>query len=201
MKKWIIHILILLIAVPLVTAICCERNQDCIIVETCQDAACGNCSITVYNKTGAVKIPQSVMNIENIYLYTYNASTSLDNYGTYPYAINCTNNKVCRGDCRVEIKTGCEGNFNIFYLYIVGAIIFFVLLGLGHYMEEPTFIIISGMLSMVLAINLFINGFPNLTNEFLKNGVVIVLAGIGMYLILIPSLRYLETFRGGEEEE
>ncbi len=199
MKQWIIYLLITIAIIPLATAICCEKNNKCIISETCQDAACGNCSITVYNRTGTEMIPLSLMTRENIYLYTYNTTDILEEYGSYPYAINCTNNKVCRGDCRVEIKTGCEGNFSVFYLYIIGTIIFFILLGLGYYLEEPIFVIISGMLSMVLAINLFINGFPNLTNEFLKNGVVIILAGIGMYLTVMPSMRFFEGFGGREE--
>ncbi len=182
----------MIVTIQIVYGSCCEKNKECIIAETCQDAACGNCSITVYNNSGALKIPQSNMNIQTPYIYTYNASSSLWNMGVYPYTINCTNNKVCQGDCQVEVKRDCEGGNDAYYLYIVVYVIFFILLGLGYYLKEGAFVIIAGMLSIIMAINLFMNGFPTLTNLFLKNSVVIILAGIGFYFVLIPSLEYIE---------
>lgn len=106
--KWLMILLMTIVMIPIATAICCEKGKNCIIAETCQDAACGNCSMTVYNRTGSIIIPQDTMEVRNPYFYTYNASTSLSDYGTYPYAINCTNNKICQGDCQVEIKADCE---------------------------------------------------------------------------------------------
>ena len=84
---------------------------------------------------------------------------------------------------------------NTFYLYVVSTIIFFILLSLGFYLEDNVPIILSGMLSVALAVNLFINGFPNLTNDFLKQGIVIVLAAIGFYFILAPSLQEMENWK------
>lgn len=129
MRKCILILIAMLIIIPTAVAICCEKNKECIIAETCQDAACGNCSITVYNRTGTVIIPQSTMEVVNQYVYNHNASTSLTKYGTYPYAINCTNNKICQGDCQVELKADCgeKGKMEtgiIFMLIIINLFIF-----------------------------------------------------------------------------
>ena len=135
MKKWIMLILLTIITVPIGYGICCEKTKDCIIAETCQDAACGNCSIIVYNRTGAVKIAQSNMKIENSYLYTYNASKTLPKYEIYPYAINCTNNKICKGDCQVEIKQECEEQEGM----TTGIILFLLVFNIGLFIT-PVFV-------------------------------------------------------------
>ena len=88
---------------------------------------------------------------------------------------------------------------NTFYLYVVSIIVFFILFGIGFHLEDNVPIILAGMLSIVLAINLFINGFPNLTNDFLKQGIVIVLVGIGFYFVLAPSIEEIESWKGRME--
>lgn len=128
MKKWLTIVLSILLSIQVVNAICCEKNKDCIIAETCQDAACGNCSVTVYNRTGGIIIPSTRMDIQNQYLYIINVSKNLTNYDTYPYAINCTNNKVCQGDCQVEIKTKCEGDNKMITSITIFLILFNLLL-------------------------------------------------------------------------
>lgn len=194
MRKWIIILLMVLVAIPIIEAICCEKSKNCVISETCQDAACGNCSITVYNRSGVVEIAQSEMEVITPYTYTFNASTSLSEYGTYPYAINCTNNKICQGPCQVEIKRECEGENEEFYLYIIAIVIFFILVGLGYYYEEGVFVIISGMLAAIIGIVIFIYGFPGLTNTFLKNSMSVIIWGIGAYLILAPAMQFFEEW-------
>lgn len=198
MRKWLIYTLILLTLIPIIEGICCEKNKNCVIAETCQDAACGDCRITVYNRSGTVKIEQTDMAKTTEYLYTFNASTNLNNYGTYPYTINCSNDRICQGDCHVEVVQECEGENEEFYLYIVALIVFFILLGLGYYFEEGVFIMIDGMLVTIIGIVIFIYGFPNLTNIFLKNSISIVLWGVGAYLILAPAMEFFENWGSSE---
>lgn len=99
--------------IPIVTPICCERNQDCIIAETCQDAACGNCSLNIYNRDGTINTTELQMTINNLYTYTVNISQNLTSYGVYPYTINCTTNRTCLGDCQVEVKSDCGRRTNM----------------------------------------------------------------------------------------
>ena len=189
--------LIILLMIPSVLSICCEKNEPCTISETCQDGDCGNATITIYNGTGIVINPQTTMNEINSFLYTFNASeNNFTSYGIYPYAINTTTSKFCQGDCYVEVKAECFATPDEYYLYIVGIILFFGLFGLGYFLEDTTFTIISGMLLVVIAIALYQIGFSKLDNEFLKQAIIMVTAGIGFYLIIVPSVDWFENFKG-----
>lgn len=188
-------LLIFLVLIPSLNAICCEKNKDCVISETCQDAACGNCSIIVYNRSGTTMISRTSMEVVNPYLYTYNASTNLSNYGTYPYAINCTNDKICQGVCQVEVVQECEGENEEFYLYIVSFVIFAILVYLGYHYGIGIFVMIAGMLATIIGIVIYIYGFPNLTNDFLKYSIAIIIWGVGAYFILAPALEYFKELR------
>ncbi len=86
----------------------------------------------------------------------------------------------------------------LYYIFIIIFVVFLVLQGLGHYLEEEVFIIISGMLLGVAALGIFTDTFVNLTNVFLKQGMVMVLIGLSFYFILAPSITILE--RWGDEE-
>ena len=195
MKKLILFLLVFLLLIPIIYSICCEKGKDCIISETCQDAACGNCSIIVYNRSGTVKINRAEMEVINPYIYTFNASINLSSYGTYPYAINCTNDKICQGVCQVEIVQECEGENEDFFIYIVALIIFFILVVLGYYYEEGVFVMIAGMLAAIIGVVIFIYGFPNLTNVFLKNAISVVIWGVGAYLIVAPAMQFFEDWK------
>lgn len=148
-----LYLTAILVMIPLVISICCEKNKDCIIAETCQDASCGNCSITVYNRTGTITIPQNEMIMENYYLYTYNASKNLSKYDTYPYAINCTNDKICKGDCQVEIKQQCgeEGRMEIAIMIFI-SIVLIGFIASAFYFKHPALKLLFGYIALGLMI-------------------------------------------------
>jgi len=81
-----------------------------------------------------------------------------------------------------------------YYLYVVILIIFFILVGLGHYLDEGVFTMMAGILAMIIGINIFTNGFPNLVNDFLRNSITVVIWGIGAYLILKPAMKFYEEW-------
>ena len=194
-RKLVLYSLILLLLIPIINAICCEKNKDCIISETCQDAACGNCSIIVFNRSGTVMIERTNMPDVDPYLYTFNASTNLENYGTYPYAINCTNDKICQGVCQVEVVQECEGENEEFLLYIISFVVFAILVFLGYYYEEGTFTIIAGMLAIIIGIVIYTQGFPNLNNDFLKNSIAIIIWGVGAIVMFFPIMQFYEDWK------
>ncbi len=187
MKKLIL--LIALFFIPIVSALECEQEDTCNIVQVCSDSDCGNCTIEIYTPEGNL-IDSGVMTETNQTIYEF--STTLNDTGTFPLLIDCDNGQTCISECEVIVEAD-----NIYYLYVIALAFFFVLLGLGYYLEEPVFVIISGFLSCIIAVNLYINGFPGLTNEFLRQMIIIIFVGIGLYLIIAPSIQYFENFEGG----
>lgn len=81
-----------------------------------------------------------------------------------------------------------------YYLYITIFISFITLLGMYYYLEDSVFGVISGMLVIMTAIAIFNIGFPNLTNTLLKNGLVVILWGVGCYYVIIPSLNIITNW-------
>ena len=144
----------------------------------------------------------------SVEMYVYsNGSTLLDfryMYQYNPFTCNTTFNYSTYGTYTFNYSTGDTGSITVeedvnnrYYLYVVALIAFLSLLGLGYWLEESMFVILSGMLSIVIAINLYVNGFPNLTNEFLKHSIIIVLTGIGFYFMIAPSLEDLKEWTRG----
>ena len=105
------------------------------------------------------------------------------------------------GTYAIQYSTGDSGSITVeeeinnrYFLYVVALIVFFIMLGIGYHIKDEVFLILSGMLSIVLALNLFINGFPGLGNAFLQNSIVAVLAGVGFYYVLVPSIELIENW-------
>lgn len=151
MKKLIIFLMILVL-IPGVLAICCERNDLCTITEVCQDDNCGDCQITVFNRDGSVNISISNMELITSSTYLFNKTENISiNFGTYPYRINCTTEEVCQGQCAVEVKRECEEEQRM------EIVIFLVLFGLGlvlvafmHFFKEDVSSVAYGFTAMSL---------------------------------------------------
>ncbi len=135
-----------------------------------------------------------------------NGSTLLDDrlMSQYsPFTCNQTFNYTSFGTYTFNYSTGDTGSIVIeedevqqYYLYVVVLIIFFILVGLGYWKEEAIFVMMAGILAMIIGIALFNYGFPNLTNEFLKNAIVVVIWGVGAYLIIAPAMEFFEEWSG-----
>jgi len=186
MKKTIFLLIFLLI--PIALAIDeCERtvfdtDVPCLILLP-NSTSCDSITISFYQNT--------------TFLYTQTMS--------FYESFNCnvTFNQTEQGVYTFLYSTGDTGTITVtedidnrYYLYLVAVLFFFGLLFLGYYLEDGTPTILAGMLSCILAINLYQNGFPLLTNEFLKHCVIMVLLGLGFYFILAPSIEYFENLKG-----
>ena len=188
MRNKIIFLLILLL-IPLVSAIDeCERtifdtDVPCLVLLPNQTTSCNSITISYYANTS--------------FLYT-------QTMGKYTnFMCNSTFNQTKRGVYNLDYSTGDTGTITVtedvnnrYYLYVIGILIFFILFGLGYKLERPEFVSVAGMLLCILAIDIITNGFPNLTNEFLREMIVVVLLGIGFYLIIVPWIDYLVEFGG-----
>jgi len=181
MKK--IIIIILLLIVPAASALLeCKGTMNpkdipcmTLLPNNVTITSCSLINASYYN--GSIKIYQEVM--QDYSSFYCNATFNITNHGTYGilYSTGDTGSIIVQEDVN-----------NRYYLYVVVTIVFILLIIVGYRLEDTTFIVLAGMLCCVMAVNIFLNGFPDLTNEFLKNGIVIVLAGIGFYLIVGPSV-------------
>ena len=95
----------------------------------------------------------------------------------------------------MDVVQECEGVSEEYQLYVVVSIIFFILVGLGYYYEIGEFVMIAGILAMIIGINIFNYGFPHLSNEFLRNAIVMIIWGVGAYLIIAPAIEFFENWR------
>ena len=180
MKKTIFIIMALLIySLKECDEVMFDTDVPCMILYANGTTACASTTISFY--TNSTLLYTQTMTQFN----TFNCNTTFNqtNHGTYTFLYSTGDS----GTMTVEQDVN-----NRYYLYLVAVMVFFILLALGHYLEEPTFTVIAGMLSCVIALNIFNQGFPNLTNVFLKNGISIIFAGVGFYFILKPSLDYFE---------
>jgi hypothetical protein len=82
-----------------------------------------------------------------------------------------------------------------FYFYIAALLVCGVLIWITNDTGSPFFAMFGGILSTIIAVGIIKNMFPNLTNVFLKTSLVIILVGIGFYLILKPITHWLEEIR------
>ena len=149
-----------------------------------------------WTNQSVVEIQMSLDNLSNwrnISRYDYplmeGYQTSLQGETTYYFR---SKNDSVTSYHYLSQKTKATRESDLFYIYITLFGVFIILMSLGYYLQDEWFIIFSGMLSMVVAIFLFNNTFENLTNPYLKNGMITIFAGLGMYLSVVPFLNKME---------
>ena len=184
-------IIALLLIIPLVSA----ELDNCKGTMFQQDIPCllllpVNQTITACNT-----LITSVYNNGSTLLYT-------QTMGIYsPFKCNNTFNQTTFGTYTFQYGTGDTGSivveedrFQQYYLYVSAFIVLLSLVGLGFWKHDGTFMTIAGMFAMIIGINIFVNGFPNLTNTFLRNGITLIMWGIGAYLIMLPGMEFFENW-------
>ena len=159
----------------------------------------------------AVLLPvnTTLTNCNTINISFYSNTTLLESHfmtTLNPFMCDGNFTQTDLGTYAIQYSTGDSGSITVeeqinnrYFLYVISLVVFFIMLGIGYYIQDELFLILAGMLSIVLALNLFVNGFPGLTNTFLQNSMIIVLAGIGFYYVLVPSVELIE--RWGESGE
>jgi hypothetical protein len=90
--------------------------------------------------------------------------------------------------------TGGVGETDIYYTYITILIVFFFLLWIGYHAEDYVFLITAGMLCCIIALHVFNESLPNITNDFIKNSISILFAGIGFFYVIQPSIKLIEEW-------
>ena len=147
--------------------------------------ACNTLSVSVYNN-GSTLLYTQTMHQYNPFKCNGTFFLNGTSFGTYTFEYGTGDT----GSIVVE-----EDRFQQYYLYVAAFIVLLILVGLGFWKHEGIFLMIAGILAMIIGINIFVNGFPNLTNTFLRNGITLVVWGIGTYLILLPGMDFFENWR------
>ena len=187
-KLIIIGIMLLLIPIVLALDNCKGRMNEneipCLLLLPVNQTttACNTLEVEVYNN-GSTFVYRQTMAIYSP--FKCNATFNQTDFDTY------TGQYGTKDTFTIVVE---EDENQQYYLYVVVLIIFFILIGLGHYLDEGTFTIMAGILAMIIGLNIFTNGFPNLVNDFLRNGITVVIWGIGAYLILKPSMEFFEEW-------
>ncbi len=193
MNKTIIGTIIaLILIIPLIQA----ELDNCKGTMFQQDIPCLLLLPVNQTTTACNTLITSVYNNGSTLLYT-------QTMGIYsPFKCNNTFNQTTFGTYTFQYGTGDTGSivieedrFQQYYLYVAAFIILLSLIGLGFWKHDGTLMTIAGMFAMIIGINIFVNGFPNLTNTFLRNGVTLIMWGIGAYLVMLPGMEFFENWR------
>ncbi len=192
MNKTTIGIIILILIIPLIQA----ELDNCKGTMFQQDIPCLLLLPVNQTTTACNTLITSVYNNGSTLLYT-------QTMGIYsPFKCNNTFNQTTFGTYTFQYGTGDTGSivveedrFQQYYLYVAAFIILLSLIGLGFLKHDGTLMTIAGMFAMIIGINIFVNGFPNLTNTFLRNGVTLIMWGIGAYLVMLPGMEFFENWR------
>ena len=190
MKKIIIYILLAMTIISIANAIDeCKSNMyidsvPCLVMlpNNMTKVACNGIMVSFYLN--------STINVYNETMSQYtnflcNATFNQTDLGTYTFYYS-------NGDSGSIVLT--ENKDDRYYLYISAIIIFIGLVIIGFKTENIWFLVFAGMDILMTGIYLYLYGFPNLTNSFLKNGISAVLLGLGLYFILAPQLDEMEKW-------
>lgn len=189
MKKTILILLVLIIPIAYALDNCkgtmFQQDIPCLLLLPVNQSVtpCNTLDVLVYNN-GSTLLYTQTMAIYNP--FKCNATFNQTTFGTYTFQYGTGDT----GSITIE-----EDEFQQYYLYLAILLVFFILVIVGHLKDIGEFIMIAGILAMVIGINIFNNGFPNLTNVFLRNAIVLVIWGVGAYLILAPAMRFFEEWR------
>lgn len=91
---------------------------------------------------------------------------------------------LCDGSTR-EIRI-VESTNNKYYLYLIAIVFMFFLIYIGYTYKNIYPIILSGMLSIFIAWNIYNNGYPLLADPYLKDAISAIFGGLGLYFIIAP---------------
>ncbi len=195
MKKTIILTVLIVLLVPTIIAeldnckgIMFENEIPCLLLLPVNQTTtpCNELQVLTYNN-GSTLVATETMAIYSP--FKCNATFRQTTFGTY------TGQYGTEDTFTIVVE---EDDFQQYYLYVAVLIVFFILVGLGYFLNEGVFTMIAGILAIIIGINIFNNGFPNLVNDFLRNSITVVIWGVGAYLILVPAMKMFDEWRDRE---
>ena len=179
-----LYILVLLITIATASAldICSDKNEiltDCVMVTP--PLNCTNYTYSIFNISGNLSMHN---NLSEVYpdsdIYQFNFTQPEGNWVI----------QLCDGTSR-EVNVKESPNIK-YQLYIITIIMAALLWYLGYKNELPFMVSLSGFIIASLGIYLWIDGFPYLTNDFLQNGLSLIMVGMGAFLAAVPIIEWTQ---------
>lgn len=94
----------------------------------------------------------------------------------------------------VSTRTDPARESDLYFVYVLILSVLLILLWTGYYTDDYVFLVLSGLLSLTIAVYLFNNEFLNLTNTLLRNGLVVLFIGYGAFYTIAPTIRLVEEY-------
>jgi len=183
----------------------CQVNTNCVISKQLVNDTSGepisfaNCTIDIYSpiNTSLILINDGQMsNSSGDGFYTYVINFAIT--GKYPSSMFCviTNSTGVLGgegaSSDIADTTFIISSGNVYYLYLallIGSIVLFII---GYNYSFGAFIIFSGILLVVLAINIYRVGVPAFDNVFMQFIIAAFFAGLGLFGMIYGGNYYLK---------
>ncbi len=179
-KTTIGGIIALILILPLVSSIenckgtMFQQDIPCLLLLPVNQTTtpCNTLGVSVFNN-GSTLLYTQTLGIFNS--FKCNATFDRTDFGTYTgqYSTEDTFTIVVEEDDNQQ-----------FFLYVAAFIALAVFIWIGFWKQDGIMLTIAGMFAMIMGINIFVNGFPNLTNTFLRNGITTIVWGVGAYLLV-----------------
>jgi hypothetical protein len=182
MKK--IIILLITFLVLLTTTYACKETYDTdeyvVIIDVIEDSGINaSCNITIYNVTSMVVNATMTQNESK---YLYNASIlPVDTYSSY-IVCNKTGFEYL-GECKFKVEEGR----NMIYIIYFGLALAIILLGIGLFKQDFTFLNVSGIMFLILGVWFGINGFNGVTN-LITIAFTTMFIGLGGYIMIRTNI-------------
>jgi hypothetical protein len=134
----------------------------------------------ITNLTSNTTLAQGNMSQNVDYSYNFTFNYSIGKYGI----VICDNSSA-------TINVAYDVGFQNYYIYIISFVLLALLIGWGFYIQNFVLLMLGGCLSVAIAVELYVIGFPFFDTVFL-NWVSIVFAGIGFVFIVVPGVRWIQ---------
>lgn len=166
-----------------------EENEEVNVFVQCimlNNSVCDpstNCTMTALYPNTSLLV-QSVEMTPNLTIGFYNYSFGvLTDRGIYSSTITCRG--IEEGVIPYSFSVGdIDEAFDETFWFYMSLILIPLALGiLAWKTEDKLFLIMAGFVLCTFAFIIFNQGFPGLNNDFIRNSMTIVIAGLGFYLI------------------
>jgi len=178
-----IYLILILVLIPLAFAGICQDEESttdlpCEVITPEIEGACGvyNYTITYDNGTLAQVGIASALG-DNTYNFTFN-HTHISGYSI----VLCENST---GSINVVLGDNTRYLY-IFTLLLIGAIFL-----LGIYLNDSIFTLLSGMLTTIFAIYVYVNGLIDFTSPLMSQAFLMIMLGLGFIVIGVSAYKLM----------
>lgn len=173
-----------------------KQYDSATLIQSCVNSTYSNISMLLYpNKTFAINSATAMIKNGNDYYYIFNDTSTL---GTYLVYGNCDENGI-ETPWQYDFKITTTGNSNnlILISYLILALFSLIILLIGFWFKEYTFVFISGWAFMLFGLYSLIYGW-GFVNDMFSSGTSWIIIGLGIMFTLGSAVAMIEQSRGND---